>query len=65
MSQASASAPSQQPVGSCASTEENGEPTNFAAILDRVANIVDQTIEHNEETEVHSAITAIGGRRIC
>jgi signal transduction histidine kinase/DNA-binding response OmpR family regulator len=61
MSQECASAMSRQAVGPYATAEKNGEPTNFAAILDRVANIVDQTTEHNKETGAHPAMTAIGG----
>jgi CheY-like chemotaxis protein len=48
MSQESASAMSRQAVGPYATAEKNGQPTNFVAVLDRVANIVDQTTEHNE-----------------
>ncbi|MFT4606409.1 MAG: signal transduction histidine kinase/CheY-like chemotaxis protein [Urechidicola sp.] len=61
MSQESASAMSRQAVGPYATAEKNGEPTNFVAILDWVANIVDQTTEHNKETGAHPAMTAIGG----
>jgi signal transduction histidine kinase/DNA-binding response OmpR family regulator len=61
MSQDSVSAPSRQPVGPDASSEKNGEPTNFAAILDQVADIVDQTTKNNNDTKIHTAKTAIGG----
>jgi CheY-like chemotaxis protein len=47
MSQTIASATSRAPAAPYASAEENGESTNFAAILDRVTNIVDETTEHN------------------
>jgi signal transduction histidine kinase/DNA-binding response OmpR family regulator len=61
VSQANVLVPSLQSSGPCASAEENGKPTSFGTILDRVAYIVDETTEHNKKTEVHHAITAIGG----
>ena len=43
-----------------ASTEKSGEPVNFAQVLLRVGNIVDQTTKQNEDNEIPSAMVAIG-----
>jgi signal transduction histidine kinase/CheY-like chemotaxis protein/HPt (histidine-containing phosphotransfer) domain-containing protein len=60
MSHMSASATRQQPVDSSPDGEENKETTNFAQVLSRVADIVDQITEQNKDTEIPSAMAAIG-----
>ena len=59
MSQAGVSETSQQPVDPDASAIDNEEIANFAEVLERVANIVDQTEEQNKDTEIPSALAAI------
>jgi len=51
VSQANVLVPSLQSSRPCASAEENGKLTNFGTTLDRVANIVDETTEHNKKTK--------------
>ncbi|MFT7675348.1 MAG: PAS domain S-box-containing protein [Gammaproteobacteria bacterium] len=54
MSRASASATSQQPIDPDASAKENGEVANFAQVLLRVVNIVDQTNEYDKKSGIDS-----------
>ena len=51
--QTSASTPSRQLLDLYAKVEESRKPTNFATILDWVANVVVQTTEHNKKTDGH------------
>jgi signal transduction histidine kinase/DNA-binding response OmpR family regulator/HPt (histidine-containing phosphotransfer) domain-containing protein len=60
MPQASALETSEMPVDPAANTEENDETASFDQVLQRVANIVDQTVGQSKETEIPSAMAAIG-----
>jgi response regulator RpfG family c-di-GMP phosphodiesterase len=59
-SQASAFATSQQVDDLEASLDDSGEITSFGQVLLRVANIVNQTIGQNKDTDIPSTTTAIG-----
>jgi CheY-like chemotaxis protein/HPt (histidine-containing phosphotransfer) domain-containing protein len=60
MSHSNSSVVGQIPTDDFTSTEKNGVAVNFAQVLLRVENIVDQTTKQNEDNEIPSAMVAIG-----
>jgi CheY-like chemotaxis protein/HPt (histidine-containing phosphotransfer) domain-containing protein len=60
MSHSNSSVVGQIPTDDFTSTEKNGVAVNFAQVLLRVENIVDQTTKRNEDNEIPSAMVAIG-----
>ena len=60
MSHSNASVVRQIPTDDFTSTEENAVAVNFAQVLLRVENIVDQTSKQNEDNEIPLAMVTIG-----